>query len=197
MRAMGWLLLLTCVACGDAALPLQEDAWSIDSRQPEAMTLAPTHNFNIKSAAFDVTENGLTRSFTLVVSDQNDVCQDLLAGVRHRNEHRLALVGITGGSTPLTGQFTMMQGRSIPKLGAAMLMVPAFLQLNQRCSNTAPHIISGAMTVFRVDSKQANAAFGLQPSDGGTGGLSGAVVAKFCQGIRDSRKATSYRTCVE
>ena len=198
MRTTGWLLLLTCVACGDAtSQPLEralaDDGWHAG----DAMMLAAAHDFHIKSAAFDVTENGLTRSITLVASDQNDVCRDLLARRQHRDERRLALVGIAGGSTPLTSQFTMMQPRSIPKLGAAMLMVPAFWELNQRCGNTAPRVVSGAMVVFNVDAEVANAAFSLQLGDGAKGVVSGAVLAKYCKGIRDIKRTTSYGACVD
>ena len=197
MRTTGWMLLLACIACGDNTPQTQAGEMLEDGYQGSSLVLDTKHQFNIKSAAFDITETGLTRSITLVASDQADVCRDLLEGRRHRNERRLGMVGLTGGSTPLTSQFTVMQPGSIPRQGASMLVVSAFYELNQQCSNLAPRVISGAMTVFNADRKSAHAAYYLQTTDGAAADLTGAISAKYCKGIRDAHRTTTYRTCVD
>ena len=194
MRTMKWMMLFLCVGCGDA---MQNEPLSDERIQASSLVMGPSHHFDIKSAAFDMTETGLTRSITLVVSDQSDVCQDVLDGRRHRHEHRLTMVGMAGGETPLTTQFTMAQARTQPRMGTSMLMVPAFYELNEQCSNVAPRVLGGAMTVFHVNKKVAGAAYNLQVSGGASDDVMGSVSAKYCRGLNDVRKTTTYRTCLD
>jgi hypothetical protein len=74
-------------------------------------------------------------------------------------------------------------------------VVPAFYELNQQCSNTGPRVISGAMTVFHADAKVASAAYNLQVSDGASDDVMGSISAKYCKGLSDIRKTTTYKTC--
>lgn len=206
--AVATLATITCgAACGTPQAT--NEATNETTSQTEALRPYDPNAFSVRSAAFDITDKGFTKSIVLVVSNQNDVCHNVLNRIKHPGEYRIGMFGLSSGDASQVGSYVIPQPRRPPPFGTALLNVPLFEALDGACHNQASRVTSGSMTIEAFESSsppgdhrgnpkptQARASYMLYEAGAPpTQVVTRHVVAALCPGINDIHVVTSSSVC--
>ncbi len=189
------VLALTC-ACGAPNSPhtLTESAASsgetaLGLNQPALL------NFNVRSAAFDIVQEGSGHTIFLVLSDVDDVCAQMQQDHHPVSSRRLELTLVdVAGEADLTGQYLLQQQAGVRVISGAKFEI-----IDAQGDVSRPTIGSGEVNVTGIAQNTVTASVRVALSalaPGRLGSFQDRVTFDACPGIKhpDAPKRSQW-TC--